>query len=369
MRKKSITPYVILALFLIGILSFPKIISDHMRFCAISVPSSAKKKIHHPINSEYEKLKAENKRLKEHLDGISDWLLFDQRLEKQLDRLHDLSQKKEDTPYWNDFLERRKQELSNLLKAQIESWPANIIYRDPISWSSSFWVDMGQNDNEKLGKVIIAKNSPVISNGCIIGVVEQVYKDKSRVRLITDSGLICSVRAVRGKRQNLRLYEKLDLLSDDLSYNDELFVTDGEKQQLLEVFAKLKNRLFSTKEDSYLAKGEIRGCSAPIFRSKSSLLKGIGFNYDFSDEEGLCKDLLSGRDITQKEGFIRPLIKKGDLLITTGFDGVFPPGLDVAIASKVFPLKDFSYELEAKPAVGNLDSLKVVFILPPICLE
>ena len=367
MRKKNIAPYLILTLILLGGLSVSKKLTNPLRARSVSVVTHIKPH-HHPRSSEYVKLKAENKRLKEHLEGISDWLLFDQRLERQLDRLEALADREKVQLPSKDFIERRKTELSNLLTSQMQSCPANIIHRDPVSWSSSFWIDVGSNDNAKLGGLIVARNSPVIANGCIVGVVEQVEKDKARVRLITDSGLICAVRAVRGERQALRLYDMIEQLSDNLAYSDELFVSEEEKTKLLEVFSKLENRLLSSKEDSYLAKGEIRGGSVPIFRSKSSSLIGIGFNYDFSDCEGMAKDLISGRDIDQKEGLFRPLIKKGDMLVSSGLDGVFPPGLDVAVVSKVFPLNegDFSYELQAKPAAGHLDDLKVVFVLPPI---
>ncbi len=73
-----------------------------------------------------------------------------------------------------------------------------IIYRDPSAWSSTCWIDAGEENNALLGKTIIAKNSPVISGSALVGVIEFVGKRQSRVRLITDSSLKTAVRAVRG---------------------------------------------------------------------------------------------------------------------------------------------------------------------------
>jgi cell shape-determining protein MreC len=55
-------------------------------------------------------------------------------------------------------------------------------------------------------------------------------------------------------------------------------------------------------------------------------------------------------------------------LLTTGFDGVFPPGFCVATVSKVEQLKEgaSSYEIEAVSTAQALDELTHVFVLPPV---
>ena len=62
------------------------------------------------------------------------------------------------------------------------------------------------------------------------------------------------------------------------------------------------------------------------------------------------------------------MLQVGDLLVTTGFDGVFPPNLSVAIISEVGSLKEgaSSYELKAIPTAGNLDNIENLFVLPPL---
>jgi cell shape-determining protein MreC len=53
--------------------------------------------------------------------------------------------------------------------------------------------------------------------------------------------------------------------------------------------------------------------------------------------------------------------------MTTGLDGIFPPGFRVGIVSSVKTLKEgaSSYEIEAVSTAGNLDLITHVFVLPP----
>lgn len=150
------------------------------------------------------------------------------------------------------------------------------------------------------------KNAPVLDGDTLVGVIEEVGAKESRVRLISDPRLNPSVRIVRDKQ--------------------------------------------------YLAKGELNGAIKPLFQYPGTLLKGTGFNYDFPDEEGPAQDLRA------------PIIQKGDLLVTTGFDGVFPKGLKVARITRVLPLKegDYYYDIEAESLSGNLNNLERLYILPPI---
>jgi len=194
--------------------------------------------------------------------------------------------------------------------------PAKVIFRAPGTWDSSLWINVGKTTNAQLGRVVVAHNSPVVVGKSVIGVIDYVGEKQSRVRLITDSGLTPSVRAVR---------------------------TQGAVVH-------------------HLAKGELQGSGRPLWRTNEHLLRGIGFNYDFADEAGPARDL---------QGSTLPLIQVNDLLVTTGLDGVFPPGLQVAKVTKVLPLRegDYYYELEAKPTANNLDELSYIFVLKPVGYE
>jgi len=266
-------------------------------------------------------------------------------------------------------LSQHQSDLQKIFDFQLESIPARVIYRSPAAWNSSLWINVGQADNEKIKRPIICKNSPVVVGTSIVGVIDYVGRHQSRVRLITDSGLPPSVRAARGQPQNQHILELIQLLQSSLAAKQELFSSRDEKAQLMTLFEQLKQSVQGKGEEWYLAKGEIYGRSLPLWRSPGQTLKGTGFNYDFSDNEGPARDLRSGQALIAPDTVpALPIIKEDDLLITTGLDGVFPPGLRVATVSKIDSLKegDYFYEIEAKPTAGNLDTLSLVFVIPPV---
>lgn len=336
-------------------MSLPRYFSSKVRSFAVSkVPLSSKIYDENTL----EKLEEENKRLKTELSAVLEWLLFDGRLEKQIELYQSLSEKKDNDLSLREFFQRRAEELSTLLKQKLMSLPAQVVLREPTTWSSFLWIDVGSKNNESLGKLIVAKNSPVIKGNTLIGLVEEVLQDRSRIRLITDTSLIPSVRAVRGNRQDIEMALQLDSITDRIQAQEELFYDEKEKDYFISSLQNLKSRLFQEDTDLYLAKGELHGSYSLSNRKRSSLLKGEGFNYAFADEEGEQRDIYNQKT---------PLIQSGDLLVTTGYDGIFPKDLDVAIVTKVFPLEieDYSYRIEAKSTVGNLDDLSTLYVLPP----
>jgi len=257
-------------------------------------------------------LELENQLLRTQIEKLLKILAADDRIVNQLDVLKNLEQKKE-TAIKGDprkFFERRSMHLRSIVQLELMAMPAQTVYRTPSSWSSSLWINVGEEDNRVLGRTVIAKNSPVVSGAALVGVIDYVGKKQARVRLITDSGLSPAVRCVRESSQN------------------------GASE--------------------YLAKGELHGSGAPLWRSRSLSLQGIGFNFDCPDEEGS----------KQKEV---PILREGDLLVTTGLDGVFPPDLMVGRVSKVYPMQvgGCAYEIEARPAATNLNDLDTLFVLPP----
>jgi len=230
---------------------------------------------------------------------------------------------------------------------------AHVIYRNPHSWGSSLWVDISGKHVEK--------NSPVLSGSALIGLVDFVGKKQARVRLITDSGFKPSVRAVRGSLQNVQLYEHIDSVLRQLQGRVDLPIEEKEQMKLVAGLERLQHSLSLDRQSWYLAKGVLEGGGSPLWRSRNHLLKGIGFNYDFADERGPARPLTSDP----------PILQAHDLLVTTGLDGIFPPGLRVAEVSKVLPLKEgaYAYEIEAIPVVKNLDSIQTVFIIPSMSNE
>ncbi len=342
MRRTIRVPFLALGLFLFCWINLPKSLSDRLRSLAIA---PFRQQSFEDKPDELARLQLENQNLRSQMEHVYEWVLFDQRIGEQFAFLKECSQK-------------RAAHLRELLQQQLSAMPAQVIYRDPSSWSSSLWVNAGEENNLALGHTVIAKNSPVLAEGALVGVVDYVGKKQARIRLITDSGLSPSVRVSRGSSQNRELAHQLEGLLYHLEKRDDFFSTNLEKEQWISQLFSLKGRCGVSWEDGYLAKGEVHGSSAPFWRSRSPILKGIGFNYDYPDEEGSSCDLKSQI----------PILKEGDLLVTSGLDGVFPSGLRVGTVMRVDPLKegDYAYEIEVRPAVSNLNDLQTLFILPPL---
>lgn len=296
---------------------------------------------------EKEFLELENLVLKERIDEIKLWLESSDLVETRLNKIEEIQIKDS----YKEFSERRKKELICLLESEIFAIPATVVFRDPSFWSSIVWIDKGDNWNQKIGQNIIAKNSPVVCGTDLIGVIEEVLSTRSKVRLITDNRLMPSVRVVRGGEVHTRVCNLLDELEESL----ETFEDVGLERSSL---ASLKEKL-EIEDSKFFAKGVIRGTSQPLWRSLRPVLKGMGFNYDFTDAERV-----SGMDLHGKGKLA--IIQVGDLLITSGMDGIFPKGLHVARVSKVFPLHEggYCYDIEAKPVAYNLNELSSVQILP-----
>jgi len=247
-----------------------------------------------------------------------------------------------------------KGQIQKLAK-QTDLLPAFVIYRDPSLWMSSFWVDVGSEDNERLGKEIVCPNSPVLVGNAVVGVIDCVGKKRSRVRLITDMAMKPSVRVARGLPQNAAFMGHVESVLRRIKEPKVISYLEGVRSAL--------------EEDSrcwYLAKGVLCGSGSILWRDRFRSLKGYGFNYDFSDSFGEAREFHA-----QMRGEQEPLIKENDLLVTTGMDGVFPVGLAVAEVTKVHPLREgsYSYDIEATPVVKNLDSLQMVYIIPKIDFE
>ena len=249
--------------------------------------------------------------LQQQMQQIRQWLLQEDRIEEQLARYRILGEPQESVER-RAYFQRRQKELAQILQLQMRSLPARIIYRDPCFWSSFIWINLGSEQNRLLQEDVIAKNSPVVVGNVLVGLVEEVYKKRSKVRLVSDFRLAPSVRVLRKEGPDTAL----------------------------------------------LAKGELHGSGLPLWRARGQKLFGIGFNYDFADEEGLAKNLRGEQQ----------LIQEGDLLVTSGLDGIFPAGLEVASVESVGTLREgeCSYQIEAKSLVPNLDALETVSVLPPL---
>lgn len=306
MRRERAKPYFILLIALFLIMTLPPLFSDKLR--------GAFMEAFHPIFQKlsFAKFNAKN--------AFSEKIVNEETFSKISFTIQDEEIKRlelENKLLYANFIQLLDLvENSKNVKPHTQAVLARVIFRSPNSWFSSLWINIGSEDNQPIGK-----NSPVLIGNSIIGVIDYLGKKQSRVRLITDSGLTPSVRVLRVENENMH----------------------------------------------YLAKGELRGAGNPLFRSNGNVLYGVGFNYDFADEKGPSRDLRTGENSAQGAKKIA-LLKLNDLLVTTGMDGVFPPDLNIARITKIYPLKegDYYYELEAEATAGKLDDISLVFVLPPV---
>jgi cell shape-determining protein MreC len=312
------------------------------------------------IEEELRFLQIENAFLKEKFDEFKQLYADDVWIARLLEKLETL-------PHTGvrrlKAFEEHYRGLIDTLDVHLEAVPAKVIYRSPSSWNSTLWVNVGIK--HKSGCVQL--NSPVVVGHHVVGVIDQVSEFRSRVRLITDSSLIPSVRVGRGGNENLELQRNIEAVAHALEERED-FAGQEHFSTLLEELDELSAILTDATQTTFYAKGEIHGTGEPLWREGSQILKGAGFNYDTADLHGGSRDLQTGVLVGSTQVETVSLIRRDDMLMTTGMDGIFPPGLNVAKVTKVCPVKEggFSFDIEAIPSAGNLDELSLVMVLPPI---
>ncbi len=326
--------YIFLALSLLVILSLPEKATNPLRSAAVAgvTPSwryfSLLKELcvhiltvwpsggyHTPpqVAKELEMLKLENYQLKSQLELLKAELHLEKVIGERADLLMQMTEA-------DAYALRRKEEVFRQLELYSHAITARVIFRETGAWKSSVWVNVGEATNRRLKTRIVEKNSPVVLGTNVLGLIDYVGEHRSRVRFITDQALTLSVRIVRGEGRGL-----------------------------------------------YLAKGETQGTRYPLWRSRGTVLRGLGFNYDFEDAEGPSRDLRTGKAASSSPEAIA-LIQAGDAVLTTGMDGLFPAGLQMGTVSKVYPLQEggCSYEADIQAAHNNFEKISFLTILPAL---
>lgn len=381
MHKKFIYSYLVILFLLLTSLSFSKKTTEKWRGESVSLFSplweqlnTIKAFISFPSQVQQENadfldqiqhLKLENQLLQIEISDLHHLLHYQKKTQNKLHQLSEMY--KEEAPSLEAVYQATLDRMIKNLKWQVSAIPARVIFRSLDQWNSVIWINVGSENNEKEPLPVIAKNSPVLIDQAVVGVVDYVGKHQSRVKLITDTSLAPSVRASRGGEYDLLMADYIDNILHALTPKMARSLSFEEYNQVRQLLAKLKESLQPHEKSWYLAKGELQGSVLPVGYGPP-ILKGIGFNYDFSDEEGESRDLRTGKINSVANSEPIPILKVDDILVTTGMDGIFPPGLKVAQVSKINPLKegDYYYELQAKPIANNLEELSLVFVIPPL---
>jgi rod shape-determining protein MreC len=317
--------------------------------------------------AEVEHLKLENVLLANQIQEVKEYLIAEETIEGRFRDLEYLRRETEEARENKELFIRKEQKFLERLQRQSKSIAAKVVYRDPAFWSEVFWIDVGHHDNKDVGYDIVMKNSPVVMGDVIVGIIDYVGKRHARVRMITDPTVCVAVRVSRGAEQNQQLLSHLNKVVEQLKFREDLFFSPEERSSTVNILSHLQDNLKTAVHDRYLAKGELNGSVSPLWRRRTECLKGVGFNYDYADAEGPARDLRTG----EAQGVSEMLLKEGDLLVTTGMDGVFPEGFHVAVIEEISPLEEgaIAYELEARSLILNFDDLYHVSVLPPMKSE
>ncbi len=370
-RVKRVRSYMFFCFFLVVVLNLPQQLTQGMRSLSISALTTPWNLIHHlrgrlltrsegaeaqdAPNDVVLKLEEENVLLRSQVSSMRHWLISEGYLEKHLRYLLILrnSVPPEDTDTIGQFLKVKTAQLAQRLEREVRSVPAQVIFREPSSWNSVLWVDVGEETNRLHNRIVVGKHSPVIVGGALVGIVENVREHCSSVRLITESRLAISVQALRGGEQDRYALESIEGLVSVIEERENLFKDSNSRVVFLTALQELRKRFQALSVENIVARGEIFGASQPLWRKRGNMLKGVGF--------------FNPSVLDMATTYSKAPLKSGDLLVTTGIDGVFPQGFRVGTVVAIAPMRegDSAYEIEAKAMIENWENLSEVSVLPP----
>lgn len=386
MPKKFIVTYFLIFCVILGMLSISHHASDKIRGNSIALmapvwerllsfkhflfnPTEPSPFVNFSSKEEGLRLQLENQLLKIELSEIQ------QKLDEQIffsSQMHQIAANAPEEAYQlTKEYQKSLQKSVKVMKERLKGIPARVIFRTLDTWNSALWINVGHVDNENLEEPIVQINSPVILGNAVVGIVDYVGKYQSKIRLISDPRLTPAVRASRGGEQEALLSSHIEYLLHQITNKKNQFLSPDENVQLVKILNELKNNLQPLKKTWYLAKGELLGSLSAHSMNRKVYLKGTGFNYDFSDHEGDSRDLRNGKSLQHPQAAAVQILKVNDILVTTGMDGIFPPGFQVAHVTHIGLLKegDYFYDLVAEPTAIPLEELSLVFVLPPVSRE
>ncbi len=147
MKRVYYTPYLVLTGFLLSLMSMSEERADKFRSFTVGMVSPFWDAVHsskiwlaaavrtssaHSL--EAERLRLENQMLRLQVEKMGEWLLFEERIDEQWERLRAMGKQKEGDHFWKEFFQRRSEHLAERLDLQSRSLPARVIFREPGSF-------------------------------------------------------------------------------------------------------------------------------------------------------------------------------------------------------------------------------------------
>ena len=275
-------------------------------------------------------LKTQNISLKRQIDSLYEWLLFDQKTNDLVDKTEALKQQANSSPHTKDFFLQKSEFLKNRSLAQLQSISAKVIHRTRLSWYKYCWINVGLEDNKKIGQDIVSIDSPVVQGNALIGIIDKVEKKKSRVLLITDNSNTISIQLLNKRDSNEKLVNLLKQAS--------LLAKNEDRSPLLNCIDTIRKK-YPTKTPHNIT-GEVNGiCDLNIFNGDIMLSARL-----FCDPKSVK-------------------LETGDILVTSGLDEIAPQGVEVGIIADI--TEDIcSYNLKLLPACDDINKVYFVSVLP-----
>lgn len=260
---------------------------------------------------------------------IKDNFLLREKIQVLTDLLSSLKQKRLVPPTFPSILEPY---FSNMVACKI-------LHRDITHWSNFLWVNVGKIHG-------IRKQSPVLSEGVLVGIVDYVGEKQSRIRLITDLKVNPSVISCRDGMESFQIKTLIHQLQNLIL---KMTIDNKMQQEWIETLEKIVEEIPINTKNTFSARGVLLGSPSPLKENKNILIGEGFYNTDKSDQQIII----------------------GDILVTTGLDGVFPPGLGVASVTYIHPIQEgnCSYRIEAKLLINDMDILDTLYILPPLAFN
>jgi rod shape-determining protein MreC len=249
---------------------------------------------------------------------------------------------------------------ASILRCCSEFITVKVLYHQSSAWHHFLWIDQGSENNQ--APFPLTLNCPAVIGDVVVGVVDYVGKQSSRIRLISDQALHPAVRVVREHPDLSLLAPSIIIIQKAIRQQENLLPKKELSSTLLKLLDCLYASLPST-SSSRLAKGELQGAISP---STPNIFRGVGFNYNFTDSEGEARDLRTGQKNASDAKL--PLLLRGDLLETSGLDGVFPKGLKIARITQITPLTEgaASYTITAESLLPQFPDFEYICLLPAL---